>query len=161
LHHFAVAVLLMQFGQVDWNKKMPRKPKNRIPIRNKSPFGWWVASYLERLEYEDEDENNPGRRCIAWENTIILKAKDREAAYRKAEKIGRLGNDLEAYQTIDGRKAIWKYEGLTSLLPIYEELEDGAEIIWRAHANRTVKKIQSWVKSKDKLETFDDNEQEV
>lgn len=140
---------------------MSKKPKTRIPYRNKSPFGWWVASYLERFEYEDEDQSNLARRCVAWENTIILKAKNREAAYRKAEKIGRLNDGNGMYRATDGRKGVWKYEGLTSLLPIYEELEDGSEILWKAHENRTVKKIQSWVKSKDELETFIDDDQEV
>jgi hypothetical protein len=131
------------------------KPKRKqIPARNKSPFGWWIASYIERFEYEDEDKTNLNRRCDAWENTIIIKARDREQAYRKAEKIGRL--EETAYQTTEGRMGAWRYEGLTSLLPIYEELEDGAEILWREHANRTVRKIKSQVKTKENLETFDD-----
>jgi hypothetical protein len=58
----------------------------------------------------------------------------------------------------DVRMAMWRYEGLTSLLPIYEELEDGAEIIWKEHPNRTLKKIRSWIKSKYELESFDDSE---
>ena len=133
--------------------KQKRKP---IPDRNKSPYGWWIASYIERFEYEDEDKTNLNRRCDAWENTILINAKDREQAYRKAIKIGRLGE--MGYETTDGRMGTWRFEGLTSLLPIYEELEDGAEIIWREHENRTVKKIKSWVKAKEQLETFDDDE---
>jgi len=132
------------------------KRKERIPTRNKSPFGWWIASYIERFEPENEASENLNRRCLAWENTIIIKARNREEAYRKAEKAGKVGNNLEA--TINGRKGVWKYEGLTSLLAIYEDLEDGAEILWNEHKNITVKKVRSWVKSKDQLETFDDGD---
>lgn len=133
-------------------------PKKKIPSRNKSPYGWWIASYIERFEYEDEDKDDLNRRCLAWENTILIKARNREQALRKAEKTGRLSERNGLYKTVGGKMACWRYEGLTSLLPIYEELEDGAEILWKEYPNRTVKKIRSWVKSKDKLETFDDRE---
>ncbi|HMV49311.1 MAG TPA: DUF4288 domain-containing protein [Blastocatellia bacterium] len=115
-----------------------------------------MASYLERFELENENLENPNRRCLSWENTIIIKARNREEAFRKAEKVGKLGNGLEA--RINGRTGVWRYEGLTSLLAIYEELEDGAEILWNEHKNVTVKKVKSWVKSKDQLEMFDDSE---
>jgi uncharacterized protein DUF4288 len=132
------------------------KQKKKIPIRNKSPFGWWIASYLERFEFEDEDKNNLNRRCLAWKNTIIIKARNRDEAFRKAEKIGRLSDGIEGCGSIDRRKGSWRYEGLTMLLPIYEELEDGAEILWDKHENVTVKKVKSWVKGKRDLEAFDD-----
>ncbi len=135
---------------------MKRKAKNKIHPRNISPYGWWIASYLERFEFRDENNSNLNRRCTAWENTIIIKARNREEAFHKAEKIGRLGCDDKGYLTTDGRPCVWRYEGLTSLLPIYEELEDGAEILWKEHENVTVKKVKSWVKDKPELETFDD-----
>ena len=137
------------------------KKKSSIPVRNKSPFGWWIASYLERFEYEDVNKSNPNRRCDAWENTVIIKAKDREAAFRKAERLGRLGDGAGAYVTTEGRKGAWRYQGLTSLLPIYEELEDGAEILWVEYDNVTVKRVRSMVKAKKDLETFDDEEDET
>lgn len=46
------------------------------------------------------------------------------------------------------------FESLTSLLPIYEELEDGAEIVLKEYKNKSVKKAQSWVKPKEQLEVF-------
>ncbi len=137
-------------------KKEPQKKRKSIPSQNKSPYGWWIASYIERLELADEDNTNLNRRCVAWENTVIIKAKNREEAYKKAEEVGRIGE--YEYTTLSGRTARWIYEGLTHLLPIYEKLEDGAEILWNDHTNRTVKKIKSWVKTKEELETFDDTE---
>ncbi len=134
-----------------------KKKRSEIPYRNKSPYGWWIATYIERFEYEDEDKSNLNRRCLAWENTILIQAKDRQEAYRKAEKTGRLGDGLEGWNDA-GRRGTWRYEGLTSLLPIYEELEDGAEILWKEHQNRSVKKIKSRVKPKYQLEAFDDSD---
>jgi len=60
------------------------------------------------------------------------------------------------WQSDSGRKGAWRFEGLTSLLPIYEELGDGAEVMWRKYANRTVKTIQALAKSRKDLETFND-----
>ena len=71
--------------------------KNKIPHRNKSQYGWWVATCLERFEYFDENKSNLNRRCIAWENTILLKAKDRNDAYKKAIENGkREGSHLKS-----------------------------------------------------------------
>ena len=58
-------------------------PKKSIPYCNRSPHGWWIGSYVERYEFNDEDRSNLNRRCDAYENTIIFKAKNREDAYRK------------------------------------------------------------------------------
>src|SRR5678816_1350300 len=135
------------------------KGKQRdIPHRNKSPHGWWIASYIIRFEYEDEDGTDPNRRCLAWENTILLTARNREEAFRKAAKFGKAGDGDGTYRDIGGRKGTWRYEGLTDLLPIYEELEDGAEILWKEHRNRMVRTIQSRVKSKGELKVFDDSD---
>src|SRR4051812_14682412 len=116
--------------------------KRPIPHKNRSPHGWWLASYVERLEYYDEDASKPDRRCLAWENTILIKAADREQAYRKAVAMGRLVDGSEAWDASTGRKGCWRYEGLTSLLPIYDALEDGSEILWIEHAGKSVRKVK-------------------
>ncbi|MEN6626826.1 MAG: DUF4288 domain-containing protein [Candidatus Sumerlaeia bacterium] len=126
----------------------------KIPCRNKSPYGWWVASILQRYEAEGEDTNNPKRRCLAWENTIILKAKDRNEAYRKAVANGKL------CQSSGPHKGRWVFEGLTSLNPIYEKLEDGAEIIWQER-HFSAKRIRSMVKAKKELPCFDDKNENI
>jgi hypothetical protein len=51
----------------------------------------------------------------------------------------------------------WKPEGLTSLIAIYEPIEDGSEILWTEYANTTVGKIKRRVKAKSELETFQDD----
>ena len=137
----------------------PRKTKKTdVPFKNRSPSGWWIASYLKRLEYYDEDKSNLNRRCLAWENTVLLRARDREQAYKKALSIGRLAQGNEAWHPDTERRGAWRFEGLTSLLPVYEDLGDGCEIIWVEHAGRTVGKIKSLTKRKRELEVFRDVE---
>jgi hypothetical protein len=134
---------------------MTSKRADSIPYRNHSPRGWWIASYLERFEYYNEDRRRLGRRCTAWENTVLIKARTRDHAWRKATALGRLSEGSEAWDET-GRKGQWRYEGLTSLLPVYEDLEDGAEILWVEHSRCTVRRIKAMAKSKLELEAFDD-----
>jgi Domain of unknown function (DUF4288) len=136
-----------------------RKPK--IPFRNRSHSGWWIAGYLQRFEYYDENMSNLARRCLAWENTVLIRARSRGQAYRKAVALGRLSNGNEAWDIETKRRGAWLFEGLTELLPIFQELMDGAEILCTEHANRTVKTIKSLVKRKRDLSVFNDREEKV
>src|SRR5262245_38312320 len=134
-----------------------RARRQVIPHSNRSPYGWWIASYIERFERYDEPKRKLRRRCLAWENTILVRARDRGTAYRKATAHARLGDGSEARDST-GRLGAWRSEGLTMLLPIYERLEDGAEVLWKEHSGRTVKSIRSLVRSKHHLAVFDDSE---
>jgi len=33
--------------------------KKMIPYSNRSPYGWWIAAYVLRFEYYDEDKKIP------------------------------------------------------------------------------------------------------
>jgi len=133
-----------------------------VPWKNKSPTGWWVATMIERFEFEDEDTSNPRRRCRAWSNVVILKAHDRHHAYRKAMRYGESGE--EAFNSTGGppgRKVKLIFEGLSSLVPVYEEFdEDGSEILFDDHEHITVGRVQSWIRQKSELEVFDDSDDE-
>ena len=133
----------------------------KVPIRNKSPFGWWVATLIERFEYDDEDLSNPRRRCRAWSNVVIYTATDRNQAYRKALRYGALANtDMSEWMDErTGRCGKWVFEGLSSLVPIYDPIDErGTEIAFEEHENITVGRVKSWVRAKHELEVFDDSE---
>ncbi len=134
---------------------MPSK-NTKVAHRNRSPYGWWVAAYLLRFEREGENRRNLSRRCLAWENTIIVRARDRNQAYAKAVEIGRQNAGGEMHEETGQRKGTWVFEGVTELLPVYDELEDGAEILWTEHRDRTVRTVKSWVRSKSQLAAFHD-----
>lgn len=131
-----------------------------IPSKNKSPTGWWVATIIERFEDEGEDKSNPRRRCRAWSNVVVLKARDRNQAYDKAMKYGKLGkNGYDMIDTVTRRKARLVFEGLASLLPLYDPFdEDGSEILFEDHESVTVGRVKRWIKQKKDLEVFDDSE---
>ncbi|WP_444894601.1 DUF4288 domain-containing protein [Microbulbifer sp. TRSA001] len=132
----------------------------RIPGRNKSPYGWWVATIIERFQFDDEELDNMRRRCRAFSNVVILKADDREQAYQKAIQYGKSGIEDKSDWTNDkGRRGRWIFEGLSSLIPIYDELDpEGTEILFDDDNGITVGRVKSWVRSKEELEAFDDTE---
>ena len=119
--------------------------------KNISPVDWYVASYLIRFtEINDPNNENPEERFISWENTIIVRATDLDDAYDKAVKIAH--ETTEPY--LGGPDAVpvqWVFEGITELIPIYEELEDGAEIMWAEHRPRKLKNLQKLVRGRNEF----------
>lgn len=127
----------------------------RAVYQHRSPTGWWIASYIERALWDDTRRPSDSSRCAAWENTIIFKAKDRDSAYSKAVRLGSSNKSTFSDDT-SKRTGRWVFEGLTSLLPIYDEIGDGAEVLWRDRSGRTLKSVRTMVKKKGELEAFDD-----
>jgi|SRR5215471_1436699 len=95
--------------------------------KNISPVGWYVGSYLLRfIELAQEGNDDPDKRFLTWENTILLKAADLDEAYDKIVERAR----TDPYKNVQGVDVQWVFEGVTEILPIYEEIDDGCEIIW-------------------------------
>jgi hypothetical protein len=134
------------------------KSKRTIPWRNKTPYGWWIASYVQRFEWKAGQPPTNRSKCLCWENTIILKAKDREVAFQKATFLAKKSatGKWELLGDPPGRPGRWILEGLTSLLPIYEPLEDGAEVLWSESKGKTLGTVRRRIKPKRRLEAFED-----
>ncbi|GAA5172918.1 DUF4288 domain-containing protein [Viridibacterium curvum] len=119
--------------------------------KNVSPVGWYLGSYLLRfIELDDADRNDPEKMFPSWENTVLVKAASLEAAYSKVEKIGKQ-NSKPYRGGPEGVKVKWEYLGVTEILPIYEEIADGAEIAWADRAPRKLKNLQQWVRPKSAI----------
>ena len=131
---------------------MKKSPQSRRFDKNRSPGGWYVATYVERFEWEGENRSNLKRRCNAWRNAILVRAKTPEEAYARSIRLAKLGDT--PWHDAKGRKGRLLFEGLTSLLPIYDELEDGAEVFWWKHNKVAGGSINKLVRSKKNLEGF-------
>src|SRR5688500_15241836 len=54
-----------------------------------SLVGWFVGTYqLRFVELADRRRNDPKRRFLCWENTVLVKAKSMREAHRKVVKVG-------------------------------------------------------------------------
>lgn len=107
-----------------------------------SPVGWYVGSYLLRFVEIDEPGNDePDARFLAWENTVIVRARNLDEAFRKVEVIGM--QHTEPYKGGPEEVPVrWLFEGITDLLPIYEPLNDGAEIMWEEHDAESLRSLR-------------------
>jgi hypothetical protein len=132
--------------------KVKRSPPVLVPYdRNRSPIGWYFGSYLLRfVELNLRGNDSLTRRFLSWENTVLVKAKDLDHAFDKVTKIGR-GHTAPYKGGPDGVPVRWIFEGITELLPVYEEIEDGSEIMWTERKPRTLRKLRTMVRSKAAL----------
>src|SRR5438046_1731134 len=126
------------------------KARSKRWDKNVSPVGWYVASYVLRfVESSWKHVNDPEERFLAWENTVLVRARNLSHAYDKTVAIAK-GN-TKPYK--GGRKSVdvqWIFEGITEILPVYETIEDGAEVMW-AEYTRKLKTIRKSTKAKNQV----------
>jgi hypothetical protein len=91
-----------------------------------SPTGWWIVSIMEKISSE--------KRVVFWNNHHLLRAEDQYNAFRKATKIGldeqRVGN--EAFSDTH------EFMGVTNLIPLYNEIEDGVELFFEEYESEDI-----------------------
>jgi hypothetical protein len=126
--------------------------KSPLKASNYSPVGWYVATILERFEFGASGPPEPDDRVLVWANTVLINASSPQEAYAKAVKLGRLSN--QKYRNLNGEQVRVSFEGLSSLIPVYDELADGSELFWRRSSVK-LKTLRSWVKKKNELESFE------
>lgn len=120
--------------------------------KNISPEGWYVGRYLLRfVELEDAQINDPEARFLSWENTVLVQADNLDHVY---DKIIAIATDASAPYS-GGKQGIpvqWEFVGVTEILPIYEKLEDGCEIMWTEHAPRKLKNLRSRIRQRGEFD---------
>lgn len=124
------------------------KDKNTMYDKNISPVGWYVCTYLLRfIELEAPNNDDADGKFLSWENTILVKATSIDEAYDKTVVIAE--KETTPYKGgSDGIDMQWVFEGVTEVLPVYEELEDGAEIMWRERSPRKLKNLRALIRKK-------------
>ena len=88
------------------------------PEAGTSPTGWWIAGLLERHVGTDGS-------IRYWNNLRIFRATTWREAFRKASAQGSSENETGAPVFAES-----SFLGITNLAPIYDEFEDGAELLF-------------------------------
>lgn len=116
--------------------------------KNVSPVGWYISSYIIRfIELNSNDNEDLEKRFLAWENTILIQASDLDDAYDKAVAEAML--HTKPYQGgSEGVPVQWFFEGITELLPVYEALEHGSELMFREHHPKKLKNLRKLIRPK-------------
>ena len=101
--------------------------KNTEKILNKDG-NWYIVEIIEKCEPVKRNEKQDLRRVTTWGNHHLIKANSPEKAFDKAVKLGKEKN----YKFINSDKLEMEsiFVGIGELLPIYEDIEDGAELMW-------------------------------
>lgn len=134
------------------NKNGSKRGERKIPYRNRNHSGWWIFAEVQYWVQTKPIDGKFSKRVDVWENTRILRAKDRDEAYRKAVELGRVGMPSKT------NAGVWKFAGISMLLPIYEKVADGAEVLWTKRGRMTKEKALALTKRKRELPVFDDRE---
>lgn len=128
--------------QLETNLNMAKKIKNN--------GDWFLVDIVERAEMVGDDKTNPNRRCLTWTNTVLIQADSISDAYDKAIAIGRKNYSMR-YKAASGKICSWTVLGLSSLVPIYEDIEDGSELAFTDEGAIAAKTSERMIKSKKEI----------
>jgi hypothetical protein len=117
---------------------------------NSSPVGWYVGTYqLRFIELAQSGNDDPERKFLIWENTVLVRASSLDEAYDKVVAVGL--EETEPYKGgPEGVDVQLVFEGVIDLLPVYEEIQDGAEIMW-GECTKKLKNVRVRAKTKQQL----------
>ena len=108
---------------------------------------WWLAD----LAIEFTIEGEPGNRVHF--NLTLVRADSREEAYEKALRFG--AEEESTYSNSDGQTVNARFRGLRDLYVIYDELEDGAELLYEEAHDLPEEKLAASIKPKERLSVFE------
>ncbi len=116
--------------------------------RTPSRYRWYISHEL--LYFDLHGSNDEGGDLEVWENSILLKARNSEEAYKKAMALGRASDQPVR---VDGKECRVRFKGLRELVEIYDPLEDGAELEW-CKLRMTKEQLSRAVPRKRQLHAF-------
>ena len=108
---------------------------------------WWLADLIVEIRVAGEDEN------LLHFNLTLVRADSAEEAYAKALAFG-AQHDL-TYTNTDGKSVMCRFRGLRDLLVIYDDLEDGAELLYEEEEDVAEDRLLAAIKSKNTLSVFE------
>lgn len=107
---------------------------------------WWLADLIVEMQIGGE----PGR--VVHYNLTLIRAGDAEEAYSKA--LARGAEEEIAFTNTDGDAVRVLFRGLRNLFPVYEDLEDGAEILYEEGVDVKEEEILAAIRRKEDLAAF-------
>jgi hypothetical protein len=101
-----------------------------MPKKSKSRKRWFWA-YLIQMTLSKAQLRKPSARTEVWKNLVIIQARNANEAFAKAWKIGKAeSGDCQGTLRLNNKPALTQFLGVADMGLIYDELSDGAEILW-------------------------------
>jgi uncharacterized protein DUF4288 len=107
---------------------------------------WFIAEIVEEITVEGDPRN------VVHVNFNLIRAESPEEAYTKAIELGR-GGETE-YRNADGKLVHIRFHGLRDLNVIYDDLEDGAELMFEKRVSVPSDELQTLIRPKEELDVF-------
>jgi Domain of unknown function (DUF4288) len=107
---------------------------------------WWLADLIVEFKIEGEDGN-----LVHYDLTLV-RADSAEEAYAKALAFG--AHHESRYTNPDGKAVTSRFRGLRDLCVVYDDLEDGAELLYEEEQDMAEDHILRTIKPKDQLSVF-------
>ena len=108
---------------------------------------WWLADLVVEFTLEDADAN------LVHYNLTLVRADSAEEAYVKSVKFGE--QQESTYMNTDGKSVKARFRGLRDLLVVYDELQDGAELLYEEESDVSEERIVETIKAKENLSVFE------
>jgi len=112
---------------------------------------WFMVEIIEKLEPVERDESKDLRRVTTYGNFHLIKAESADEAYNRGIKLGQESNLV--FTNSDKVEMEWSFVGIGELLPIYEDIEDGAELMFTDYGNISHKRAMKMARDKTELLT--------
>ncbi|MDQ3111882.1 MAG: DUF4288 domain-containing protein [Bacteroidota bacterium] len=110
---------------------------------------WFLVEIIEKPEPESSDKSKGLRRVTTYGNFHLINGSTPAKAYSKALKIGKESNYtfLNSHKT----KMESKFLGIGDIVPVYDHIEDGAEIFWDDYGFISNNRAEKLVRTKEEL----------
>jgi hypothetical protein len=122
---------------------MKTKWRNEQTIMNPE---WYLAELVMKVTVAGDPRN------VVHQNLTLIRASTPEEAYEKAIKFGKDGEDV--YNNPEGKAVNIRFEGVSDLTQIYEDLEDGSELAFSETVGMPEERIRALVPPRDRLPAF-------
>jgi hypothetical protein len=100
---------------------------------------WFIGELVEVFKAADQSEK------LVHINTTLIKADSPEVAYEKALALGESANRV--FRNTDGIDVTVRFRGLRGLFPVYDRLEDGAELLYEEREGMSDEAIAAMVQA--------------
>ena len=107
---------------------------------------WYIAELVEEITIEGEARN------VVHKNLVLIRADSSDEAYDKAIQLGKQGE--LSYQNPAGRSVKTRFWGLGELAVIYDELADGAELLYEEKVGVPSDQIEKEISAEEELAVF-------
>ena len=107
---------------------------------------WFLAELVMKITVAEDPRN------VVHQNLVLIRANSADEAYEKAVQVGK--KEEISYDNPAGKAVHFHFEGVSDLIEIMGELEDGEEMDFHYTVAMPEEKIRSLVKPRECLRAF-------